>query len=135
MLYQIGRAPQLLLTVLFFLLFTSVSAQGRLSGKVVDRATQKPLAGISVTLQDTTIGTTTDSAGAFRFTDLAIKTYNILFTGVGFQPQTLFNIVIGTGNETIAGKVEDYMQEIKNEVHAKVEHLQAAGYPNTFDSK
>lgn len=94
-----GRAPQLLFTFFFVILFSNATAQGRLSGKIVDRATQMPLAGITVTLQDTTIGTTTDSAGTFRFTDLSIKTYNVLFTGVGYKQQTLFNIVISAGNE------------------------------------
>ena len=43
--------------------------------------------------------------------------------------------ILSTGNEQIGKKMVNYMQELKNEVHAKVEHLQAAGYPNTFDSK
>ena len=96
------KAPQLLLSVLFFFFFTNAVAQGngRLYGKVVDRATQLPLAGVSVSFQDTSKGTTTDSAGTFRFTDLAIKTYTIVFTGVGYKPQTYYNIVIGAGNET-----------------------------------
>lgn len=102
MLQLTGRAPQLLLAVLFLSFFTNAAAQGngRLFGRVVDRATQVPVPGISVTLQDTSIGATTNSAGAFRFTDLAIKSYNIVFTGVGYKPQTLFNIVISAGNET-----------------------------------
>jgi len=101
MLHAIKKVAAPLLMVLFLGLSIYAGAQGRLSGKVVDRSTQKPLAGISVTLQDTTIGTTTDSAGAFGFSDLTIKAYNILFSGVGYQPQTLFNIVISAGNETI----------------------------------
>ncbi len=102
MLAPIGKTPQLLFTILSFFLFTLANAQenGRLSGTVVDRATQTPLAGISVSLQGTTIGTTTDSAGVFRLTGLAVKTYNIEFTGVGYKPQTYFNIVISAGNET-----------------------------------
>jgi hypothetical protein len=102
MLHPIRKIPQLLFTNLLFFVFTQAHAQGngQLSGKVVDRATQMPLAGISVLLQDTTKGTTTDSAGIFRFTDLDIKTYNLVLSGVGYKPQTLFNIVISAGNET-----------------------------------
>lgn len=93
--------PPLLATFLF-LIYLNAGAQnnGRLSGKVVDRATQTPLAGISVSLQGTTTGTTTDSTGVFRFTNLDVRTYNIDFTGVGYKPQSLFNIIIGAGNET-----------------------------------
>ncbi|MGV3657811.1 MAG: TonB-dependent receptor [Chitinophagaceae bacterium] len=101
MLQPTGKRSGLLLTLLSFLFFAQAGAQGLLSGRVVDRATQVPLAGISVTLQNENRGVTTDSAGNFRFTSLAIKTYTLLFTGVGYQPQTLFNIVISAGNETI----------------------------------
>src|SRR5687768_11526965 len=102
MLYPMQKVPQFLFIGLLLFLFTDAGAQGagRLYGKVVDRATQMPLAGISVTLQDSSKGTTTDSAGTFRLTDLPIKTYNIVFTGVGYKPQTQFNIVISAGNET-----------------------------------
>lgn len=90
-----------LVTFLFASTFIHVNAQGngRLSGTVTDRATQSPLAGISVTLQGSSTGTTTDSSGVFRFVGLDIKTYNIDFTGVGFKAQTLFNIVVNAGNE------------------------------------
>ena len=102
MLQPIRRAPQLLLTILFFLFFTAARAQGngQLSGKVVDRATQSPLAGVSISLQDSSKGTVTDQAGIFRFTDLEIKTYNLVFSAVGYKPQTYYNIVISAGNET-----------------------------------
>ncbi len=102
MFYLTKKAPQLLFTFLSFLFFTVASAQGngRLSGKVVDKATQKPLPGISVLLQDSTKGTTTDSSGTFRFTDLDIKAYTIVFSGIGYKSQSIFNIVISAGNET-----------------------------------
>ncbi len=79
---------------------TAFSQNGRLSGKVVDRATQVPLNGISVALEGTTRGTTTDTAGVFRFTDLDIKSYNIVFSGVGYKTESFYNIVLSAGNET-----------------------------------
>ncbi len=98
---RLGRMTHLPLTFLFFFLYAIAAGQGNglLSGSVVDRATQTPLAGITVVLKGTTLGTTTDSAGVFRFTGLEIKTYNIEFTGVGYKPQSFFNIVISAGNE------------------------------------
>jgi hypothetical protein len=92
----------LLLTVVIVFFFTKAGAQenGRLSGKVVDKATQSPLSGITISLQGTTIATTTDSTGAFRITGLATKTYNLDVTGIGYKPETFFNIVISAGNET-----------------------------------
>jgi hypothetical protein len=66
----------------------------------VDRSTQKPLAGISVSLQEGLKGAITDSAGLFRFTNLVVKTYNLVFSGVGYSSQSYYNIVISAGNET-----------------------------------
>jgi hypothetical protein len=102
MIYPMQKAPQLLLIVLFIFICTSAAAQGngRLSGKVVDQATQMPLVGVSVSLQDMSKGITTDSAGLFRFTDLDIKTYTIVVTGVGYKSQTYYNVVVNAGNET-----------------------------------
>ncbi|HEY0040284.1 MAG TPA: TonB-dependent receptor, partial [Flavisolibacter sp.] len=97
----IVKALRLLTTLLFFLLFSVANAQysGRLSGKVVDQATQMPLAGVSVTLQEAAKGTTTDSTGSFRFADLEIKTYNLVFSGVGYKSRSYYNIVVSAGNE------------------------------------
>jgi CarboxypepD_reg-like domain/TonB-dependent Receptor Plug Domain len=93
---------QLLLLLFGFIIIgsnTRAQDNGRLSGRVVDRGTQILLAGISVMLEGTTLGITTDSSGTFRFKDLPIKTYNVTFTGSGYKPQTIFNIVVNAGNE------------------------------------
>ena len=91
------------LFIFFVFLFICFSANaqdnGRLSGRVIDRSTQSPLAGISIALEGTSIGTTTDSLGAFAFTSLTIRTYTVLVSGVGYRPQTLYNLVITAGNE------------------------------------
>ncbi len=92
-----------LLSISFLLLLISNKSQaqdnGRLSGRVVDRGTQRPLPGISVSLQGTGIGTSTDSAGVFRFTGVGETSYSVNFSGIGYKPQTIFNIVLNAGNE------------------------------------
>ena len=102
MFYRIAKTPKLRFILLFVFYLSAAAAQPRasLSGSVVDRATQLPLAGISVVLQDSLHGTVTDSAGFFRFTGLEIKSYSVAFTGVGYQAQTYFNVVVSAGNET-----------------------------------
>jgi hypothetical protein len=102
MLYPTGKILSLLLICILIFFSTLADAQdnGRLSGKVVDRATQKPLSGITVLLGDSAKGAVTDSGGNFRFTNLPIKTYNLVFSGIGYKKQTYFNLVISAGNET-----------------------------------
>jgi hypothetical protein len=88
-------------TLLLLLFSFSVLAQnnGRISGKIVDQLTQKPISGVSITLDGATKGTTADEKGVFRLTGLALKTYNLSFTAVGYEKYTAFNVIINAGNE------------------------------------
>ncbi len=88
-------------TLVLLLVSFSIFAQntGRISGKIVDQLTQKPITGVSVTLDGATKGTTADEKGAFRLTGLALKTYNISFSAVGYEKYTAFNVIINAGNE------------------------------------
>ena len=43
--------------------------------------------------------------------------------------------ILGTANDELGKMIVTYMESLKNEVLAKVEHLQSGGYPNAFDSK
>ena len=43
--------------------------------------------------------------------------------------------IISSADDKLLGKVAEYMETLKKEVHEKVEHLQHSGYPNNFDRK
>ena len=43
--------------------------------------------------------------------------------------------ILSTNDETLGRKIIAYMEELKNEVHEKADHLRTGGYPNNFDSK
>lgn len=80
-----------------------VIAQGTasLSGNVIDKNTLQPQAGASVLLQPGNKGTTTDASGNFRLTNLAPGSYSLTVSSVNYQPKTISNLVITTGNETV----------------------------------
>ena len=86
---------------LFFIL-AEVSAQskGNLSGWVIDKNTQKPIAGVSVKLVNTIYSTFTDTTGKYNFKAIPTGQYQIKFTSLGSAPLTLFNVIVSTGNET-----------------------------------
>ncbi|SHG72709.1 CarboxypepD_reg-like domain-containing protein [Chryseolinea serpens] len=78
------RSPLWSLLLVIFLTH-GASAQS-LSGKVVDSRSQAPIAFVSVFLNNTTLGTVTDSAGNFQLR--AIKqpgSYELIFSFVGYQ--------------------------------------------------
>jgi len=43
--------------------------------------------------------------------------------------------IIGAFDETVAGKIAQYKEELQHEVQGKVDQLQSAGWPNHFDQQ
>ena len=80
---------------------------GRISGTVVDKSSQKPQSNVSIRLEGSTNGTISDSNGVFRITGIEWRTYNITFSSVGYKTQTVYNIIINAGYEnTINAELE-----------------------------
>ncbi|RYY98525.1 MAG: TonB-dependent receptor [Chitinophagaceae bacterium] len=91
--------------------------QASLTGTVTDRATQKPLAGISIDLSPGTARTATDSLGNFLLSGLAPGTYSLQVTGVGYAPRSFPNTVLTSGNvQTLSVELERAAQELANVV-------------------
>jgi len=90
-----------LLPVAFLLISPAILAQnnGRISGTVVDKSTQRPVANASIQLEGSNKGAVSDTNGIFRITGIEMKTYSISFSCVGYKTQTLFNVIINAGYE------------------------------------
>jgi hypothetical protein len=84
---------------LLYVHFLQAQNTGSIAGVIVDKITQQPLAGASVQLEGTSKGTTADSSGQFRITGIPVKTYNLTISKIGYKTFTLYNIVVGSGNE------------------------------------
>ena len=99
-----------------FLSLTAVAQNtASIYGTVIGRNTQAPLAGITVQLGSGTATTLTDSAGAFRFQNIEPGSYNLQFTGVGYEPKTLSNVVVTTGNiATLNVELDAAVKELSN---------------------
>ncbi len=72
---------------------------GSLSGKIMDKQTQQPLAEVTIQLQGVIKSTFTDSLGQFRLSGVPLRTYNLIVSRIGYKPQTLYNIIVSAGNE------------------------------------
>ena len=88
-------------TVGLFIFFNYSFGQskGNLSGWVIDKNTQKPIAGVTIKLVNSIYSTSTDSLGNFQFKAIPTGQYQIKFTSLGSLPLTLFNFIVSTGNE------------------------------------
>jgi hypothetical protein len=93
------------LTIFLLLIGISVAAiaqpTGLLTGVVKDKKTQEPLIGVTIALEGTALGTASDVDGSFRLADIPAKTYNVKVQAVNYNPQTLYNIVITSGNAQV----------------------------------
>lgn len=68
-------------------------------GRITDAESQRPLAGVSVTLSPGAATTITDSLGFYRLTDIPTGKYILQCTIMGYEVQTLPDVVVGSGKE------------------------------------
>ena len=89
-----------ILTLLFT--YFSISAQntGELSGRILDIQSQQALMGATVLLEGTSLGVVTDDKGYFNFENIPPKTYNIIVSYLGYETQTLFNVIVKSVGNT-----------------------------------
>jgi TonB-dependent receptor len=87
---------------IFILLITSISfAQntGSIAGKLIDKEyNNEPLPFANVLIKGTATGTNSDIDGLYKFEDLEIGTYTLVFSFVGYETQDVIT-------EVVAGKV------------------------------
>ncbi|WPP51557.1 TonB-dependent receptor [Catalinimonas niigatensis] len=90
----------LALTVLTcFITYSHVLAQsaGQISGFVKDAKTEEPLIGVTIKLENSDLGGTTDLNGYYQIQNVPAKTYNVTASYVGYQSSTRYNIVVRSG--------------------------------------
>ncbi|MFT3704980.1 MAG: TonB-dependent receptor [Agriterribacter sp.] len=100
--YSKSKALLLIIPVLF-IAFSAYSQQGlqTVRGTINDQQSKKGLASISVTIAGTTIGSITDSSGAFIIMHVPIGRVSIQVSHIGYEPLLLYNIVVESGKETV----------------------------------
>ena len=92
-----------------------VAAQnsGSVTGRVIDLQSQLPLAGATVLVEGTTIGVITDAQGYFNLENIPPQAYNITVSYLGYQSQTLFNIIVkSVGTPPLLFKLEETTDEL-----------------------
>ncbi|WP_208025679.1 TonB-dependent receptor [Niastella caeni] len=70
-------------------------------GIVIDKASEKPLAGVSVTVAGMSIGTTTDSTGSYKLANVPVGRQRVSFTSVGYKPVSIPEVLVTIGKQVI----------------------------------
>lgn len=74
------------LSILILILFPLlINGQNCFRGKVVDSKTQRPLQGVSITVLNKSIGSTTNGNGEFSICDLMQESTNLTFSHIGYK--------------------------------------------------
>ncbi len=94
------RALFLCLGFAFSLPGIAAAQDGAIGGYVRDSTTGKPIAEVSITVEEARRGTVTDSSGAFRIRQVRSGTYTVQARLIGYQPTTIRNVVVRSGETT-----------------------------------
>ena len=140
---------QLFLLLSILLISTISYAQVNISGKIVDKASQVPLAGVNVKLKYKLVGTVSNPNGEFNFTTKEKLPFEIEISMVGYQTQSIniesnnsnlaINMVekIYFGEEIIvsASRVqENILQSSLTVEKMDIREINATGAPNFYDA-
>lgn len=91
----------LLLFILLLPATYTAIAQHVLRGTVTDFASNAPVAGAVVIIQNTTpaLGATTDSAGNFKITNVPVGRYDVKISYLGYEPTIIKEVSVSTAKE------------------------------------
>ncbi len=86
---------------LFFYVNLAAQTTQTIRGRIIDTNNEKPLAGANIVLKNTTQGTQTDDNGYFRLEKVAIGRHQLEIRSVGFETQTISEILVESGKEVV----------------------------------
>lgn len=91
-----------ILTIVLAVFLLSPANGGTIVGRVVAGGEQggEPLIGATVLIKGTVRGTTTNTRGEFRISDIPAGTYTLVSSLVGYQRETRAEVVVEEGRET-----------------------------------
>ena len=78
----------------------AAAQDGALGGRVRDSTSGVYLADVTITVEEARRGTVTDSSGSFRIRQVRSGTYTVQARRIGYQPTTIRNVVIRSGETT-----------------------------------
>jgi len=89
-----------IIALLFVGVFLFASDYGKITGKVLDSETNKPLIGADVVVQGTELGAATNESGEFSILYVPAGTYSVVASYISYDPMTFTNAVVNADQST-----------------------------------
>ncbi len=70
------------------------SQSGIIKGKVTNSINKEPITYVTIVVQGTTMGGTSDDNGDYTITDLTPEIYNLKVDFIGFKPLTIYEVQV-----------------------------------------
>ncbi|MCF0063792.1 TonB-dependent receptor [Dyadobacter chenwenxiniae] len=102
---------------------------GSFKGKILDQSTKQPIVGATIQIDQTQLGTNTDTTGLFAINHIPAGTYAVNISCVGFQTKHISEIVITSG-KTYYTEIE-VLEEIASLNEATVKAFKGENNPLT----
>src|SRR5687767_6455514 len=118
-------------------LFSAMQLQAQhntqtVKGIVIDKASEKPLAGVSVTVAGMSMGTTTDSTGSFKLANVPVGRQRVSFTSVGYKPVSIPEVLVTIGKQVILDVSLEESIRTLNEVSVSAPRIRKGMALNEF---
>lgn len=113
-----------LMLILFFSVELLGQNIGTLNGYVKDAKTDEPLIGATVQIEGTDIGVVTDFDGFYELRNIPTKSYSLIASYLGYEPETVFNIIVkSAGNAELNFRLTEQSISL-GEVVVKVSRIE-----------
>ncbi len=94
-----------IIALCFLLSFIPASEIGKIKGRLVDTATNKPLVGVNIVIEGTELGAATDEDGTYIIPFVTVGTYEVTASYIGYNSVTKKDVTV-ISNQTTAVNFE-----------------------------
>jgi outer membrane receptor for ferrienterochelin and colicin len=96
---------------------------GIIKGRILDYETQKPMAGVSVSIKDTDWSVQSDASGTYEFPEIPVGYYVVAFELEGYYTDTRTDVMVKPGRATFVNVTMLAVRSITEEVRVTADYF------------
>ena len=128
------RRFSLLAVLLFWSLAAFAQTTQVVRGVVTDKTSEKPLAGVSVTIPGTGLGAITDESGRYVLASVPLGRHPFAFGSAGYQAVTIPEVLVTAGHELVLDAALEQRLVTLNEVTVTARSAKRGAATNEFSA-